>query len=85
VRILIVWFLRISCPISAVTINDSAEWIAFGSRAYGQLVVYEWQSQHFIMDQKSHYDAVECFTFSSDGELIASGGADGKVKCYHFR
>lgn len=66
--------------ISTVSLNRTADWIAFGSATLGQLVVWEWQSESMILNQTAHYDIIECFDFSNTSRVIATGGVDGKVQ-----
>ena len=41
--------------ISSVAISPSGEWLAFGARKLGQLLVWEWQSESYILKQQDHY------------------------------
>ena len=38
--------------IDTVCINSSGEWIALGSARYGQLLVWEWQSESYVLKQQ---------------------------------
>ena len=40
--------------ISSVAINASGEWLAFGAKKLGQLLVWEWQSESYILKQQGH-------------------------------
>jgi len=45
-------------------------------------MVWEWRSQTFILNQKgSHYD-VTSLSYSPDGNIIAVGTLDGKLKLW---
>jgi periodic tryptophan protein 2 len=68
--------------VTSVCINKSGEWLALGCRSLGQLVVWEWQSESFILKQQGHYYDINVLTFSPDGQWIATGGDDGKVKLW---
>lgn len=71
--------------ISHLTINHSGSWIAFACKKSSQLMVWEWRSQTFILNQKgSHYD-VTCISYSPDGNIIAVGTLDGKLKLWDTR
>jgi periodic tryptophan protein 2 len=37
--------------IDSVCLNASAEWIALGSKEHGQLFVWEWKSETYVMKQ----------------------------------
>jgi len=69
--------------ISSVAINASGEWLAFGCAKLGQLLVWEWQSESYILKQQGHYFQVNAIDFSPDGQVMASGGDDGKVKLWN--
>jgi periodic tryptophan protein 2 len=40
--------------ISSIAINNTAEWIAFASQALGQLLVWEWKSETYVIRQMGH-------------------------------
>ncbi|KAF8324849.1 quinon protein alcohol dehydrogenase-like superfamily [Cantharellus anzutake] len=69
--------------ISSLTINPSGEWLALGATKLGQLLVWEWQSESYILKQQGHYFDMNTLSFSSDGQHIATGGDDGKVKIWN--
>ncbi|KAG9125096.1 hypothetical protein FRC07_008978 [Ceratobasidium sp. 392] len=71
--------------ISSVAINPSGEWLAFGATKLGQLLVWEWQSESYILKQQGHYFDMNTLSFSHDGQNIATGGDDGKVKVWNTR
>jgi periodic tryptophan protein 2 len=68
--------------ISSVAINPSGEWLAFGARKLGQLLVWEWQSESYILKQQGHYFDMNTLAYAPDGQTIATGGDDGKVKVW---
>ncbi|CAG8782421.1 27451_t:CDS:2, partial [Racocetra persica] len=69
--------------IDSVTINSTGEWLAFGSSKLGQLLVWEWQSESYVLKQQGHYYDMNTLSYSSDGQNIATGGDDGKVKVWN--
>ncbi|KAG8902198.1 hypothetical protein FRB99_004780 [Tulasnella sp. 403] len=69
--------------ISSVAINPSGEWLAFGAKKLGQLLVWEWQSESYVLKQQGHYFDMNTLAFSNDGQSIATGGDDGKVKVWN--
>ncbi|GHJ86265.1 hypothetical protein NliqN6_2667 [Naganishia liquefaciens] len=71
--------------IAAVAINPSGEWLAFGAKGLGQLLVWEWQSESYVLKQQGHYYDMNTLTFSQDGQNVATGGEDGKVKVWNVR
>ena len=66
--------------ISSVAVNRTGEWLAFGCSSLGQLLVWEWQSETYILKQQSHFHDMSSLAYSPDGQIIATGGDDGKVK-----
>ena len=68
--------------IDYVTINDSAEWLAFGASKLGQLLVWEWQSESYILKQQGHFDTINALAYSPDGRQIVTAADDGKVKVW---
>lgn len=68
--------------VDTVSINKSGEWFAFGSSKAGQLLVYEWQSESYILKQQGHFDAMNCLCYSPDGSRVVTASDDGKIKVW---
>jgi len=68
--------------ISSVATNPSGEWLAFGAKKLGQLLVWEWQSESYILKQQGHFYDMNTLSYAPDGQTIATGGDDGKVKVW---
>ncbi|GME91702.1 unnamed protein product [[Candida] boidinii] len=68
--------------INTININSSGEWIAFGSKKLGQLLVYEWQSESYILKQQGHFDSMNSLAYSPDGSRIVTASDDGKIKIW---
>ncbi|ODV88017.1 hypothetical protein CANARDRAFT_192731 [[Candida] arabinofermentans NRRL YB-2248] len=71
-----------SNAVNTIAVNSTGEWIAFGSRKLGQLLVYEWKSESYILKQQGHFDAMNCLTYSPDGSRIVTASDDGKIKIW---
>lgn len=68
--------------IDFVTINKSGEWLAFGASKLGQLLVWEWQSESYILKQQGHFDSMNSLVYSPDGQRIVTVADDGKIKVW---
>ncbi|KAK4539700.1 hypothetical protein LTR36_010411 [Oleoguttula mirabilis] len=68
--------------IDTVSVNKTGEWLAFGSSALGQLLVWEWQSESYILKQQGHFDSLNALTYSPSGDRIITCADDGKVKVW---
>ncbi|KAK6486703.1 PWP2 small subunit processome component [Huso huso] len=69
--------------IASISINSMGDWIAFGCAGLGQLLVWEWQSESFVLKQQGHFNNMVALAYSPDGQYIATGGDDGKVKVWN--
>ncbi|XP_068627684.1 periodic tryptophan protein 2 homolog [Battus philenor] len=69
--------------ISSVAVSPQGDWIAFGCPHIGQLLVWEWQSEQYVMKQQGHSLDMTCLAYSPDGLYIVTGGYDGKVKVWN--
>eukprot|EP00475_Leptophrys_vorax_P037320 TRINITY_DN6415_c0_g1_i1.p1 TRINITY_DN6415_c0_g1~~TRINITY_DN6415_c0_g1_i1.p1 ORF type:complete len:861 (+),score=232.76 TRINITY_DN6415_c0_g1_i1:156-2585(+) len=72
-----------SHAVSTVSINCTGEWIAFGSAKLGQIVVWEWKSESYVLKQQGHAHELNCSAYSPNGQLMCTGGDDGKVKIWN--
>ena len=68
--------------IDFVTLNSSGEWLAFGASKLGQLLVWEWQSESYILKQQGHFDSINALIYSPDGQHIITAADDGKIKVW---
>ena len=65
-----------------MTLNNSGEWLAFGASKLGQLLVWEWQSESYVLKQQGHFDSINALVYSPDGQRIITTADDGKVKVW---
>ena len=68
--------------IDFVTVNKTGEWLAFGASKLGQLLVWEWQSESYILKQQGHFDSMNALVYSPDGQRIITTADDGKIKVW---
>ena len=68
--------------IDFVTINKSGEWLAFGASKLGQLLVWEWQSESYVLKQQGHFDSMNALVYSPDGQRLITTADDGKIKVW---
>jgi len=66
--------------ITAAVFNEIGNWLTFGCAKLGQLLVWEWRSESYVLKQQGHYFDVNCLTYSPDSQLLATGADDNKVK-----
>lgn len=69
--------------LTSVCLNRDGNWLAAASGALGQLLVWEWQSESYVLKQQGHTNAVKSVAYAPDGGLIVTGGDDGKVKLWN--
>lgn len=50
--------------LDSVSINPSGEWLAVASSQLGQLLVWEWQSETFVLKQQGHLFGLSAVDFS---------------------
>nr|CAD7461075.1 unnamed protein product [Timema tahoe] len=66
--------------ISTVALNNTGDWVALGCQGLGQLLVWEWQSETYVMKQQGHFNNMNALAYSPDGQYVVTGGEDGKVQ-----
>jgi periodic tryptophan protein 2 len=68
--------------ISTVAFSEGGDWLALGCASLGQLLVWEWRSETYVLKQQGHYFDVNHAAYSPDGALIATGADDNKLKVW---
>ncbi|KAF5453210.1 hypothetical protein F2P56_028127 [Juglans regia] len=68
--------------ITTAVFNEAGNWLTFGCAKLGQLLVWEWRSESYVLKQQGHYYDVTCVAYSPDSQLLATGADDNKVKVW---
>ncbi|GAV65986.1 WD40 domain-containing protein/Utp12 domain-containing protein [Cephalotus follicularis] len=68
--------------ITTAVFNEVGNWLAFGCAKLGQLLVWEWRSESYVLKQQGHYFDGNCLAYSADSQLLATGADDNKVKVW---
>jgi periodic tryptophan protein 2 len=71
--------------VSHVIINSSGTWLALASAKLGQLLVWDWQSESYILKQQSHHDSLNALAYTPDAQKIVTCADDGKIKVWDVR
>lgn len=66
--------------LTTAVFNGRGNWLTFGCAKLGQLLVWEWRSESYILKQQGHYFDVNCVTYSPDSQFLATGADDNKIK-----
>ncbi len=67
--------------ISTLAVNKSCTWVCLGLKTFGQIIVWEWKSQSYIINQKGFVHETTSISFNNH-KLFATGTNDGKVKIW---
>ena len=69
--------------VDAISIDSTGgSRIALASQRFGQLVVWDWRAETFVLKQQGHDHAATCCAWSPDGRLCISGADDRRVKVW---
>lgn len=68
--------------ITSAIFNPQSDWLALGCAQHGQLLVWEWQSETYVLKQQGHFNNMACLAYSSDAQYIATGSDDAKLKVW---
>jgi len=53
--------------LDTVALGANGDWLAVGSAEVGQLLVWEWRSETYVLKQQGHHWGVQCVAFSLAG------------------
>ncbi|KAL8943682.1 MAG: hypothetical protein Q9216_000881 [Gyalolechia sp. 2 TL-2023] len=71
--------------IDDIAINHSGDWLALGAAKLGQLLVWDWQSESYILKQQGHFDSINDLVYAREGHRVVTAADDGKVKIWDIR
>jgi len=74
-----------SAPVTAAAFGADGAWLALGCAQLGQLLVWEWRSETYVLKQQGHYCDVNAVAYSPDGGSLVTGADDSKVKVWNAR
>jgi periodic tryptophan protein 2 len=69
-------------PLTSISFNGAGDWIAVGCAKLGQLLVWEWKSETYVIKQQGHHYDVSTCAFSPDGAYLVTGADDARVKVW---
>lgn len=61
--------------LDTVRLGAKGDWLAVGSGAVGQLLVWEWRSETYVLKQQGHHWGVKCVAFSPGAVNLKRGKA----------
>ena len=59
---------------------EAGNFIAVGSAELGQLLVWDWRQETYVLKQQGHSTHVAAVAFSPDGSQLATAGDDSKAR-----
>jgi len=74
-----------SAPVSSCAFGCGGAWVALGCARLGQLLVWEWRSETYVLKQQGHFYDVNALAYAPDGGTLATGADDAKVKLWSVR
>ena len=77
------WWGMLSEYITAIA--WSTEEILAASSAAGEVVLWQDDSLTFLLPSNEESQSIDCLAFSQDGQFLAAGGQDGKVRIWHVQ
>jgi len=69
--------------VQACTLNRTGDWLALACPVSQQLLVWEWRSETYVLQQRGHAYGMRCMAYSPDAVCVATGGEDGKLKLWN--
>ena len=72
-------------PITSAAFGSDGAWLALGCAQLGQLLVWEWRSETYVLKQQGHYYDVNALAYSPDGASLVTCADDAKVKVWDAR
>jgi len=70
--------------VTAAAFSPRGDWVALGCARLGQLLVWDWRAETYVLRQQGHHYDAACAAFSPDGAVVASGADDSRVKLFQL-
>jgi periodic tryptophan protein 2 len=69
--------------IGACALNPSGEWLALGAGERGQVLVWEWQTERYVLRQHGHQQDMRAVAYGPQARLLCTGGGDGTIRLWN--
>jgi periodic tryptophan protein 2 len=70
--------------VTAAAFSPRGDWVALGCAKLGQLLVWDWRAETYVLRQQGHHYDASCASFSPDGAVVATGADDCRVKLFQL-
>jgi periodic tryptophan protein 2 len=70
--------------ITAAAFSPRGDWVALGCARLGQLLVWDWRAETYVLRQQGHHYDASSAAFSPDGAVVATGADDCRVKLFQL-
>lgn len=71
--------------VDAVSLQEGGEWVAIGCKDRGQLLVWDWKAENYILKQQGQQENMSCAAYHPQGAIVATGSEDGRVKLWKIQ
>ena len=72
-------------PLSDISFHHSGEWLAMAAATLGQILVWDWSTENYVLRQQGHPLEINSVAYSSDGAIVATAGDDARLKLWNVQ